>query len=235
MGDLKLLKKVLIGNRITKLDLPDLSSLRDQVANSLRQAILTGAIMPGERINEEKFANYFGTSRPPLREAIRILEKEGLLVSSPRRGAKVRAFSGVEILEIYEVRFAIEYCAAMAVSRLQDNETFDTLEKSLHLGRKTQIGLSDAITEDLVFHRLLVESSRNSKLLEMWDLIAGQLRLALVLINPKYFEEEFIVSTHLSQIAAMRRGDLAELHSVLGSFDEVAQNLKQRWENFRIV
>ncbi len=219
---------------IVKLILPDLASLRDQVANSLREAILTGVILPGERINEQKFSGHLGVSRPPLREAIRMLEKEGLLVSFPRRGASVRMFSGIDILEIYEVRFAIEYCAAMAVSRLQDKEVFDALEKSLDLGPKVDVKLPDAITKDLIFHRLLVESSRNSKLLEMWNLLAGQLRLALVLVSPKYYEEEFVVSTHYRQIDAMRRGDLAEVQSVLGSFSEVAENLKERWEDFKV-
>ena len=219
---------------IATLILPDLASLRDQVVTLLREAILTGVILPGERINEQKFANQLGVSRPPLREAIRMLEKEGLLVSSPRRGANVRVFSGIDILEIYEVRFAIEYCAALAVSRFQDKEVFDALEKSLDLDRPFKMKLPDAITKDLLFHRLLVESSRNSKLLEMWDLLAGQLRLALVLVSPKYYEEEFVVSTHYSQIAAMRRGDMAEVQLVLGSFSEVAENLKQRWEDFKV-
>lgn len=213
--------------------LPDSIGLRDRIVTVLREAILTGAVAPGERINEQKFADQLRVSRPPLREAIRILEKEGLLVSTPRRGTNVRKFNGIDILEIYEARFAIELCAAFAVTRFQKEEIFDALEKSLDLALDSELGLPDVITKDLQFHRLLVESSGNSKLLEMWDLLAGQLRLALILVDPRYFEEEFVVSTHYRQITAMRRGDMAEVQKLIGSFDELAESLRQRWESLQ--
>ena len=65
--------------------LSDSVSLRERIVAVLREAILTGAVAPGERINEQKFADQLRVSRPPLREAIRVLEKDGLLVSTPRK------------------------------------------------------------------------------------------------------------------------------------------------------
>ena len=70
-------------------------------------------------------------------------------------------------------------------------------------------------------------------MLEMWDQLAGQLRLALVMIDPQFFKEEFVVKTHYRQISAMRRGDLAEVQSLIGGFDEIAQSLKQGWESLK--
>lgn len=215
--------------------LSDSVSLRERIVAVLREAILTGAVAPGERINEQKFADQLRVSRPPLREAIRVLEKDGLLVSTPRKGTNVRKFNGTDILEIYEARFAIELCAAIAVTRLQNEEIFCELEKSLDLAFDSELELPEIITTDLQFHRLLVKSCGNSKLLEMWDQLAGQLRLALVMIDPQYFKEEFVVKTHYRQISAMRRGDFAEVQSLIGGFDEIAQSLKQRWESLKSI
>lgn len=204
--------------------------MRDRIVIALRQAILTGVIAPGQRINEQKFADQLGVSRPPLREAIRVLEKEGLLISTPNKGTNVRKLDGIDVIEIYEARFAIELSAAISVARLQDDEVFNELEKSLERELEPEIGLSETITRDLQFHRALVKSCGNRKLLEMWDLLAGQLRLALVLVDPKYFAEEFVVSTHLTQISAMRRGDIFEVQKIIGFYDEVAESLRKRWD-----
>jgi DNA-binding GntR family transcriptional regulator len=119
----------------------------------------------------------------------------------------------------------------MAVTRLQNEEIFRELEASLDRALNSELGLPEIITTDLQFHRLLVKSCGNSKLLEMWDQLAGQLRLALVMIEPKFFREEFVVKTHYRQISAMRRGDFGEVQSLIGRFDEVAQSLKQRWDS----
>ena len=78
--------------------------LRDVVFNTLRQAILTGDLKPGERLMEIHLANKLGVSRTPIREAIRKLELEGLVIMIPRRGAEVAQITEKSMMDVLEVR-----------------------------------------------------------------------------------------------------------------------------------
>ena len=81
--------------------------LRDVVYNTLRQAILTGELQPGERLMEIALANRLGVSRTPVREAIRKLELDGLVVMMPRRGAHVAQITEKDLNEVLEVRIGL--------------------------------------------------------------------------------------------------------------------------------
>ena len=85
--------------------------LRDVVYNTLRQAILTGELQPGERLMEIALANRLGVSRTPVREAIRKLELDGLVVMMPRRGAHVAQITEKDLNEVLEVRIGLEEMA----------------------------------------------------------------------------------------------------------------------------
>ena len=80
--------------------------LRDVVFNTLRQAILRGELKPGERLMEIQLANKLGVSRTPVREAIRKLELEGLVLMIPRKGAEVADISEKSLKDVLEVREA---------------------------------------------------------------------------------------------------------------------------------
>ena len=82
--------------------------LRDVVFNTLRQAILRGELKPGERLMEIQLANKLGVSRTPIREAIRKLELEGLVLMIPRRGAEVAEITEQNLRDVLEVREALE-------------------------------------------------------------------------------------------------------------------------------
>ena len=81
--------------------------LRDAVFMSLRKAILTGKIKPGERLTEIKLGKLLGTSRTPIREAIRKLELEGLVTIVPGSGARVSGMTVEDLQEVMEVRSAL--------------------------------------------------------------------------------------------------------------------------------
>ena len=85
--------------------------LRDVVFNTLRQAILRGELKPGERLMEIQLANKLGVSRTPIREAIRKLELEGLVLMIPRKGAEVAEITEKNMLDVLEVRRALEELA----------------------------------------------------------------------------------------------------------------------------
>lgn len=91
--------------------------LRDVVFQTLREAILTGDIEPGERLMEIHLANQLGVSRTPIREAIRKLELEGLVVMTPRKGAIVASITEEDLKEVLEVRVVLEMLAWNSLAR----------------------------------------------------------------------------------------------------------------------
>ena len=99
------------------------ASISEAVTDTLRSAILDGRLMPGERLPQAQIAEQLGVSRIPLRDALRRLEVEGLIVMDDRRGARVAEISLEELDEIFEMRILLEpSCAAAAVSRLSDED-----------------------------------------------------------------------------------------------------------------
>ena len=98
-----------------ELNMDDYLPLRDVVFQTLRKAILTGELMPGERLMEIHLAQKLGVSRTPIREAIRKLELEGLVMNIPRRGAQVAEISERGLRDVLEVRRALDtFCAELA-------------------------------------------------------------------------------------------------------------------------
>lgn len=95
-----------------RLDMDEYLPLRDVVFNTLRRAILRGELKPGERLMEIQLANKLGVSRTPIREAIRKLELEGLVLMIPRKGAEVAEITRKNMMDVLEVRKALEELAA---------------------------------------------------------------------------------------------------------------------------
>jgi DNA-binding GntR family transcriptional regulator len=93
---------------LPRLDRPDVRSIEEVVTTALRDAILSGELRPGERLRQEELADRLRVSRIPLRDALRRLEAEGLVQIGPRRGAQVSSLDRAGVLEIYEIRSALE-------------------------------------------------------------------------------------------------------------------------------
>ncbi len=111
------------GRKLVPIKLDGYKPLRDVVFENLRDAIITQVLKPGERLMEIQLADEMGVSRTPVREAIRKLELEGLVVMVPRKGAYVAGVSMKDIHEVYEVRSALEMLAVtLAAERITDEE-----------------------------------------------------------------------------------------------------------------
>ena len=102
---------------------------QDLVLSSLREAILAGALPPGSRLRQERLAGQFGTSRIPVREALRALEHEGLVTSLPYRGFSVTELDADDIEEVYELRILLESHAVRLAVPLMTDEDLVTLER----------------------------------------------------------------------------------------------------------
>ena len=146
--------------------------LRDVVFNTLRRAILRGELVPGQRLMEIRLADQMGVSRTPVREAIRKLELEGLVVMVPRKGAEVAHISGKNLRDVLEVRRAGE----LACERMTA-EDFKKLEQA-NLKFASVLD-SDDITvlgqADEEFHGLIYQATDNDRLVQMVNHLREQM------------------------------------------------------------
>ena len=142
--------------------------LREIVYEELRNLILTGKIKPGTRMMEIELAEDMGVSRTPIREAIRKLEKEGLVIE-PRKGAYASEVSIKDMEDILEVRANLEGLAAYyAADRMTEQEKKILFETSEKFKQAVAEGnMADMIANDTKFHHMIVESSRNNHLIHM--------------------------------------------------------------------
>ncbi len=205
--------------------------LRHEISDILREAIWNGLLKPGQRLNEQWLSGEMGVSRPPLREAIRVLEQEGLVVSIPRRGTFVRSLTGHDIFEIYAVRCALEGMAAELLMEHASARELDDLEKMIdRLEASPPSDLGAVVHQDFEFHRELVRLSRSERLAAMWEQLASQLRLALTLVDPAFFQAGYVELTHRPLIEAIRKRDAQEVWRLSRILLEVGRSLRDRWD-----
>lgn len=150
-------------------DIQNHKPLREMVYEELKMQILTGEIVPGTRMMEVELAKEIGVSRTPIREAIRKLEKEGLVTIEPRRGAYASQISTEDMVEILEVRQNMEGLAAFfAASRMKPEQFAMLREASDKYNNAVANGnMEDMIKYDTKFHRIIVESCNNKILVQM--------------------------------------------------------------------
>ena len=141
--------------------------LRDVVFNTLRQAILKGELKPGERLMEIQLANKLGVSRTPIREAIRKLELEGLVLMIPRRGAEVAEITEKNMKDVLEVRKALEELAAeLACERISEEEIEELKVAAKEFEQTLQTQDVTKIAEaDVKFHDVMYNATDNQRLI----------------------------------------------------------------------
>ena len=151
--------------------------LRDAVFMSLRKAILTGKIKPGERLTEVKLGKILGTSRTPIREAIRLLEQENLVTIIPGSGARVSRMTVSDLQDVMEVRSALEQLSAgLACERITEQEKAELYEAYNAFVRSTQSEDSIMIADaDVRFHNLILKAAKNQKLGKILDGLADNI------------------------------------------------------------
>ena len=143
--------------------------LRDVVFHTLRRAILMGELEPGERLMELQLTEKLGVSRTPIREAIRKLELEGLVVMVPRKGAAVARITKKDLLDVLEVRCSLEELAVdLACERISE-EALQQLEHSMKEFQESFSGEDITIIaeRDIQFHDIIFEATNNRRLIQM--------------------------------------------------------------------
>ena len=193
-----------------KVNVSEYLPLRDVVFNTLREAILRGDLVPGERLLEVKLAKRLGVSRTPIREAIRKLELEGLVNMIPRKGAEVARISEKSLKDVLEVRRALEELAVeMACNRIEP-EKIDELEIA-HRQFKEALESNDVthIAErDVKFHEIIYEATDNQKLVQM----INNLREYMYRYRVEYIKDKekriILIEEHKDILEALRTHDI---------------------------
>ena len=189
--------------------------LREVVFLTLRKAILKGELQPGERLMEIALANRLGVSRTPVREAIRMLEHEGLVVMKPRRGAQVAKITEQELNDVLEVRKSLEMLAANKACERMTEEDMKAMWETGAEFRKLALNPNcdlTALTEaDVAFHDTIYRGTQNRRL----NQILANLREQMYRFRLEYLKDasirESLVSEHeeIMKAVAGRDGELA--------------------------
>ena len=180
--------------------------LRDVVFRTLREAILKGKIKPGERLMEIQLAEKLGVSRTPVREAIRMLELEGLVTMVPRKGAAVAAISEKTLRDVLEVRRALEELSVMLACERMTWEQFEELRAAntrfARAAEGEDITLIAKTDED--FHDIIYQSTGNDKLI----LLLNQLREQMYRYRVEHIKmkerRSILIKEHQEIIDALR-------------------------------
>lgn len=190
----------------------DYLPLRDVVFNSIRKAILMGELKPGERLMEIALAERMGVSRTPIREAMRKLELEGLVVMIPRKGAQVAHLTESDLNDVLEVRIALEKLAIeKACFRMTDAEYIELLSASEDFERLIPTGsLEELAQADEDFHEAIYRAAGNKRLLQ----VLHNLREQIYRYRIEYLKEErsreLLVKEHHEMTNAIKSRDVAK-------------------------
>ncbi|MCH5281819.1 MAG: GntR family transcriptional regulator [Lachnospiraceae bacterium] len=183
--------------------------LRDVVFNTLRQAILTGELKPGERLMEIHLADRLGVSRTPIREAIRKLELEGLVTMIPRKGAQVAKITEKNLKDVLEVRRALDVLTVKLACDRMDEETKAELLKACDefAGVVKKNDTKDITESDVRFHDIILKSTGNDRLLQLVNNLAEQMyRYRLEYIKDSAYHDR-LVKEHEAIYQAIIDGD----------------------------
>ena len=190
-----------------KVSMNEYLPLRDVVFNTLRQAILRGELKPGERLMEIQLANKLGVSRTPIREAIRKLELEGLVLMIPRKGAEVAEITEKSLRDVLEVRRALEElsvqiaCDKIAPEQIEELRVAAAeFEGTLKDGDVTKIAEAD-----VRFHDIIYLATDNQKLIQLLNNLREQMyRFRVEYLKRKDFHPQ-LIAEHEEIIETIRQ------------------------------
>jgi len=190
-------------------------TLRDQVVEQIRSAIIEGRLKPGDHIRESDLTSELGVSRTPVREALILLEREGLIVSEINRGSFVRQFDEKDIRDIFSMRTNLENFAGELIIDKLDESDIVQLE-ALIARQKLAIDTGDTKSIrriDMSFHEYLVEKSEHPLLIRSWQELVAQVAALLHIrkeVIPDY-DEYKVIADHQSIVDAYKNRDLEDL------------------------
>ncbi|MET7701076.1 GntR family transcriptional regulator [Streptomyces sp. NPDC005485] len=153
--------------------------LADEVADRIREAIFRGAYAPGAPLREVELSGVLQVSRGPVREALRVLEREGLVHCAWHRGTVVTTLSGEDVAELDSLRGALEDLAVQQVITHASDEDFAAIEKAANVMERTTDSHAMAGL-DIAFHDVVFAATGHQRLVAAWETIRCQVHLFLL-------------------------------------------------------
>jgi len=148
-----------------------------RIHGELRQAILTGTLEPGARLRAEALAQRLKTSRTPVREALMLLAREGLVEILPRRGAVVSSFDAADLLDLYEVRALIEPAVARRATPRITHDAIQRLNEICELSEARGAASPEAVEDQIAyndeFHETIIQAADSPRLTAALRAVAG--------------------------------------------------------------
>ncbi len=213
------------------LNINEYLPLREVVFNTLRDAILKGELDPGEHLMEVQLANRLGVSRTPIREAIRQLETEGLVVMTPRKGAVVAEITQKDLTDVLEVRKTLEELAVeLACNKITKDEIqqlMDCDDRFCDALKNNELTVIADIDEQ--FHDIIYEATGNNRLIQLLNNLRQQMyryRLEYIKDDNKW---DVLKEEHKKLVRAIEEKDIDTAKAVMGShIDNQEQTISAR-------
>jgi DNA-binding GntR family transcriptional regulator len=207
---------------------------REVVVEAIRRALLSGELVPGQRVKEAPLAELLGVSRPTVREAIYQLVHEGSLVQTPYKGITVAQPSPQDLLDVADVRVSLETLAALHLGENPDGEGMANLRTALQTHLEA-IKSGDLVRVDLThldLHRTLWEGSENQMLMRIWPLVESQIRMAMSLDQATRSDLARDAELHERLVDVIASGDKAAITAevrehIAKSADEVVRLIEE--------
>ncbi|WP_162247469.1 GntR family transcriptional regulator [Microbacterium sp. Root553] len=202
--------------------------LHERAADEIRASIYRGDIAAGERINEVLVAEELGLSRGPIREALRVLEQEGVVTSEPQKGVRVAAYTEADILLSLQLR---EHVETFSVPAICERVTDDDIAELRGLVERMRFAeqrddLLETMECDYLFHVRFLEVGASATAQRVWRTLASQIRLFISRGDEEFRRHRSIADTHLPLIDALARRDVTALiDAVRAHIDENRRSL----------
>lgn len=207
----------------------DRRTLREQILTRLRDAVSTGELAPGTHLAEIELSASLGVSRGTLREALRHLQQEGLLVSDQRGRLTVRVVTEREVRDIFTVRYGLEALAFEEIARLEDRSPVERRIRAALDALERADGFADRVRADLDLHETIIDASGNETLLQSWRHVSGLARAALTAGGAEAAMTNMAVERHTPLVDLVASGDADAGRAFLRQhMDEAADKLVAR-------
>ena len=213
------------------------NTLSKQVVRAIRHQIFSGALRPNQRVVEAEIAAEMGISRGPVREALAELEKEGLIITYPRKGTYVKSFELKDIEEIYTLRALLEgFAVSLALDRFQEQDLAylrDLLDQIVEMAEKKDV--IEVSRLNMQFHKKIMELSNHKRLYDSWQTLLAQTQMLSAMTTEYYTSLIDIRKSHKILLDALVTGDRDHIkrsfeQHILKSMNELLDFLKKMKE-----
>jgi DNA-binding GntR family transcriptional regulator len=210
-----------------QIDVSSYKPLREVVFETLRNAIINGDLTPGQRLMEVQLAEEMGVSRTPIREAIRKLELENLVVMIPRKGAYVATMSKEDVKEILDIRAVLEALAAELAAKNADYKDINELKHCVELFTEAvnNNDVDKIIEYDVHLHDTIYHAAQNKKLINIINSLREQVQRFRSAYLVQVEEREDLLNDHTEMIQAIESKDPSWAH------DAAYQHIKNTEKN----